>query len=90
MRTIRLTRSEAVAMVGEAAVAKVEGRAHHPSNRIGYYRYCHTVEEGVSLPKRWSVGVNCRDQNGKLVVLLASCLTLGSDDWEVTDFEVVG
>ena len=93
----KLTREQAVAIVGEAAVDDVESENCEPTNRVGYNGACH----GNSLTE-WSASKRCKDTNGIDVTLIAYYYTSNAQDrviadtgdagfinWEIEGFEVV-
>jgi hypothetical protein len=58
-RSSKLTRKQAVAIVGEAAVAKAEAANCEPTGRLGYNGACHGDEE-----IEWSAGASATDRDG--------------------------
>lgn len=94
----KLTRAQAVEIVGEAAVAKVEAKNCEPTNRVGYNGAC----QGDDLCE-WSAGVKCEDKNGTDCTLVAYYYTTNEEDqamadaggdgsvidWEIDGYEIV-
>ncbi len=91
MRKGNLTREEAVAMVGEEAVAKVESEDCDFTNRMQT-----DGDTGVEF----SASVRCKDQNGDDCVLIAyyyqeqealdDLEEAGNDDLGLLDWEIEG
>lgn len=89
----KLTREEAIAIVGASAVAAVEGENCEPTNRVGYNGAC----QGDELTE-WSASVSAVDREGIEVSLVAYYYTthdqdasLGDGstiDWEIAGYEV--
>jgi hypothetical protein len=92
MQKGNLTREQAVATVGEKAVAAAESKPCEPTNRVGYNGSC----QGDDLTE-WSASVRCGD-----VVLTAYYYTTSEQDqtmaensgdgscidWEIAGYEV--
>lgn len=94
----RLTREQAVEIVGEAAVDKVEAENCEPTNRVGYNGACQN--DGLC---EWSASASCNDKDGNDRILVAYYYTTNeqdqtmvdadgdgsSIDWEIAGYEVV-
>jgi len=91
---IMLTKDQAIALVGAAAVAAVEGENCEPTNCCGYNGAC----QGDDLTE-WSAGVTAKDADGNDVTLLAYYYTTNEEDeaiaddganivWEIAGYEV--
>jgi len=92
-----LTREQAMAIVGEAAVEKAERKACEPTNRVGYNGEC----QGDDLCE-WSAGVSAEDKDGYSCTVLVYYYTTNEQDqaiadasdgcaidWEIAGYEVV-
>ena len=96
MKKGNLTREQAVAIVDEAAVDKVERENCEPTNRVGYNGAC----QGDDLCE-WSASVRCQDKDGDACTLLAYYYTTNEQDqamadsdgsaveWEIAGYEIV-
>lgn len=90
-----LTREQAVAIVGEAAVDQAEAKGCEPTGRVGY----NGGTQGDDLIE-WAAGVSCKDTNGFACVVRAYYYTtqeeideagddLSNVDWQIAGYEVV-
>ena len=93
-----LTREQAVAIVGDAAVDAVEGKNCEPTNRVGYNGECQDDELC-----EWSASVVYEDKGGLEVVLTAYYYTTNEEDrimaensgdgsyidWEIEGYDIV-
>ena len=93
-----LTREQAVTIVGEATVDKVERENCEPTGRVGYNGAC----QGDALCE-WSASVSCEDKDGNDCTLVAYYYTTNEQDqamadadgdgsaidWEIAGYEVV-
>lgn len=93
----KLNRDQAIAIVGDKAVADVEAINCEPTNRVGYNGAC----QGDSMTE-WSASVNCTDKDGDSVVLTVYYYTTNDQDqamadaysdgsvidWEIAGYEV--
>jgi len=92
-----LTREQAVAIVGEAAVDKAERENCEPTNRVGYNGACQNDDLC-----EWSACVSCEDKDGNDCTLVAYYYTTNEQDqamadaygdgsaidWEIAGYEV--
>lgn len=93
-----MTRAQAVAQVGENAVAAVERENCEPTGRVGYNGKMH----GDDLTE-WSASIGCHDKDGDEVTLTAYYYTDHDEDqaiadaygdgsvidWEIAGYEIV-
>jgi hypothetical protein len=90
-----LTREQAVAIVGEAAVAAAEAANCEPTNRVGYSGACQGDAE-----IEWSASASAKDQDGTACTVTAYYYTsqeeidaagddLSNVDWVIAGYEVV-
>lgn len=98
MQKGNLTREQAVAIVSESAVDKVERENCQPTNRMGYNGTC----QGDDLCE-WSCSVRCKDTNGDDCTLVAYYYITNEEEqamadadgdgsainWEIAGFEIV-
>lgn len=98
MQKGKLTREQAVEMVGEANVDRVESENCEPTNRMGYNGTC----QGDDLCE-WSASVKVVDKDGDDCRLVAYYYTTNEQDkamadadgdgsaitWEIAGFEIV-
>lgn len=94
MRKGNLTREEAVAIVGEAAVAKVDAADCDFTNRVGYNGACQGDEE-----VEFDASVACEDADGVDVSLVAYYYQDAEDveasegldtlDWVIYGYEII-
>jgi hypothetical protein len=98
MQKGNLTREQAVSIMGESAVSKVEGKNCEPTNRAGYNGACQDDELC-----EWSASVSCKDTNGDDCTLVAYYYTTNEQDeamaeadgdgsainWDIEGFEIV-
>jgi hypothetical protein len=95
MRKGNLTRAEAVAIVGEAAVARAEAANCEPTNRVGY----NGSIQGEDLIE-WSGSASAEDTDGTACTVTAYYYTtqdeidaagddLSNVDWNIAGYEVV-
>lgn len=97
MQKGNLIREQAVAIVGESAVSKVESKNCEPTNRVGY----NGSSQGDNLCE-WSASVSCEDSDGDDCTLVAYYYTTNEQDdvmaetgdgsainWEIEGFEIV-
>lgn len=94
MRKGNLTREQAVAIVGEAAVAKVDAERCDFTNRVGFNGSVQGDDE-----VEFSAGMACEEKDGNEVTLIAyyyqdaadvdATDDLGSLNWEIEGYEVV-
>jgi len=80
MKHGNLTREEAIAKVGAAAVLAVEANNCEPTGRVGYNGECQGNEEC-----EWSASVSCNDTAGDEVSLVAYYYTSNEDDQIMAD-----
>jgi len=73
--TDRLTREQAVEIVGEANVSKIEYVNCEPTNCVGYNGAC----QGDNATE-WSASIRCLDKDGEAAVLTAYYYTSNEDD----------
>lgn len=93
-----LTREQALEIVGEVAVDKVERENCEPTNRVGYNGACQNDDLC-----EWSASVRCEDRDGTKCTLVAYYYTTNEQDqamadadgdgsaieWEIAGYEVV-
>ena len=90
-----LTRDQAVAIVGEAAVAKAEAANCEPTNRVGY----NGAVQGDDLIE-WSASASAEDKDGTECAVIVYYYTtqaevdaagddLSNVDWKIAGYEVV-
>ena len=98
MQKGNMTREEAVSIVGEAAIEKVEAQNCEPTNRVGY----NGAEQGDGLCE-WSASLSCKDQDNNNCILVAYYYTTNKQDqmmaaangdgsaidWEIAGYEIV-
>ena len=94
MRKGNLTREQAVAIVGEAAVAKVEDESCDFTNRVGYNGSIQNDDE-----VEFSASVSCEDKDGYEVSLVAYYYQDADDvdaaegldglDWAIEGYEII-
>jgi len=88
-----LTREQAVAIVGNAAVDAVDAKGCEPTNRVGYNGAC----QGDELTE-WSATVDAPEADGIPRWLVAYYYTSAADahaaeaagDWGTVRFEIAG
>jgi len=91
-----LNRDAAIAIVGLAAVERVERENCEPTNRVGYNGACQNDSWC-----EWSASVSCEDKDGDTVTLTAYYYTSneqddiiaetgdgGSINWEIDGYEI--
>ena len=95
---ISLTRAQAVAIVGDAAVEKLERENCEPTGRVGYNGACQHDDLC-----EWSAAVGCADKDGNACRLVAYYYTTNDEDqamadadsdgsvidWEIAGYEVI-
>lgn len=95
MQKGNLTREQAVAIVGEAAVSKAEAANCEPTNRVGYNGACQGDAE-----IEWSASASAEDKDGTDCTVTAYYYTsqeeidaagddLSSVHWTIAGYEVV-
>ncbi len=95
MQKGNLKRAEAVAIVGEAAVARADAANCEPTNRVGYNGAC----QGDDLIE-WSARASATDKDGFPCTVVAYYYTsqeeieeagddLSNVDWVIAGYEVV-
>jgi hypothetical protein len=95
MKKGNLTREQAVAIVGEAAVAAAEAESCEQTNRVGYNGACQGDAE-----IEWSASASAKDQDGTDCTVTAYYYTsqeeidaagddLSNVDWVIAGYEVV-
>lgn len=95
MQKGNLTRAEAVAIVGEAAVSKAEEANCEPTNRVGYNGACQDDDL-----IEWSGSSSAEDKDGIACTVTAYYYTsqeeidaagddLSNVDWTIAGYEVV-
>lgn len=94
MRKGNLTREQAIELVGEAAVTKVDAENCDFTNRVGFNGSVQGDDE-----VEFSASVSCEDKGGYEVSLVAyyyqdakavdATDDLGSLDWQVEGYEVI-
>ena len=96
--TMTLTRAQAVAIVGEAVVEKVESKNCEPTGRVGYNGACRNDNFC-----EWSATVGCEDKDGNACSLVAYYYTTNDEDqamadadgdgsvidWEIAGYDVI-
>ena len=75
-----LTREQAAAIVGDAAVARVNRENCEPTGRVGYNGAC----QGDDLCE-WRASVSCEDRDGYAVTLSAYYYTSNDEDQVIAD-----
>lgn len=70
-----LTREQAIAIVGVAAVEKVEAENCEPTNRVGFNGACQGDDEC-----EWSAFIGCEDLSGEKCRLTAYYYTTNEED----------
>ena len=94
MQKGNLTREQAIAIVGELAVDKVDRENCEPTNRVGYNGACQDDEL-----IEWAASVLCADKDGYECRVRAYYYTtneeidaagadLSNVDWEISGYEV--
>lgn len=94
MQKGNLTREQAVAIVGEAAVSKSEAANCEPTGRVGYNGAC----QGELI--EWSASASAQDKDGTACTVTAYYYTtqdeidaagddLSNVDWVIAGYEVV-
>lgn len=94
MQKGNISREEAVAIVGEAAVSKAESTNCEPTSRVGYNGAC----QGDDLIE-WSASASAEDKDGKACSITAYYYTsqeeiddagddLSNVDWTISGYEV--
>lgn len=94
MRKGNLTREQAIDLVGEAAVTKVDAENCDFTNRVGYNG---SVQGDAEV--EFSASSSCEDKDGSEVTLLAyyyqdagdvdSAEGLDGLDWEIEGYEII-
>lgn len=94
MKKGNLTREQAVAQVGEAAVAKVDMESCDFTNRVGYNGSVQGDDE-----VEFSASIACEDKDGYEVSLVVyyyqdavnvdATDDLGSLDWKIEGYEII-
>lgn len=91
----KLTRQEAVAIVGEDAVKAVDRVNCEPTGRVGFNGAC----QGDDLCE-WTAGIDAEDADGDRVSLVAYYYTTNKEDetmtgdgsnidWRISHYEVI-